>query len=145
MSNTPFTSIYPDDPNAIGLNGQPIGGPGVDTNQDWPGLPPGAVPDSRDITLAAATLGTAIWSPAADERLVIVSAYISSDAAGRVAIVEDQDVAGQRIAVQYVGANGGSAPNLVPAPYALSGPGVPVKVVSTVVGNVFVRVSGYTI
>ena len=139
----PFTTIYPDDPNApAGAGG--VGG-GSDINVDWPGLPPGATPESRDLTLAAATLGTVIWQPAADERLVIVSAYISSDAAGRVAIVEDADLQGQRIAAQYVGANGGSSPNLVPAPWPTSGPGVPIRVVSTVVGNVFVRVSGYRI
>lgn len=142
----PFTSLYPEDPNAPGGAGG-AGGGAADVNRDWPGLPPGASPDMRDLTLTVATgaAGTVIWQPAADERVVIVSAFISSDAAGRVAIVEDQDVQGQRIAVQFVGANGGSAPNLVPAPWPTAVPGAPIRVVSTVVGNLFVRVSGYIV
>jgi hypothetical protein len=138
-----FTSLYPDQAGGVDAQGNPVNAPEI--NVDWPGLPPGAVPDSRDITLTAATGagGTVLWAPAADERLVIVSAYISSDTAGRVAVVEDQDVQGNRIAVQYVGANGGSSPNLVPAPWPFGTPGTPVRVVSNIAGNVYVRVSGY--
>jgi len=140
----PFVSIYPDDPNAPrGAFGGDAGGPNV--NEEWPGLPPGTSPESIDLTLTAATPagGTVLWQPAADERLVVISAYISSDSAGRVAVVDDQDVDDQRVAVQYVGANGGSSPNLNPAPYTTKVPGAPLRVFSTVVGNVFIRVTGY--
>jgi hypothetical protein len=138
-----FTAIYPE-----GEATEAAGGPGTEVptvNEEWPGLPPGAEPIHRDLTLAAATTGTVIWQPGPNERAVVVSAFVSTDAAGRVAIVDDQDVQGKRIAVLRAAANGGASPNLVPAPYPTASPGTPVRVVSTVVGNVDVRVSGYTI
>jgi hypothetical protein len=74
---------------------------------------------------------------------VLASAFLSSDAAMRVAIVDDLDVQGQRPVDQLVAANGGSSPNLVPVPYAAKTPGSTFRVVSGGAGNVRVRVSGW--
>lgn len=139
----PFTDIYPD---GQGQAAARSGAAEAGLNVDFPGMPVGASPIHRDLDLAAATpaAGTVIWAPSApDKRIVLASAYISSGATGRVAIVDDADVQGQRPVNQELAANGGSSPNLVPVPYVAKSPGNALKVVSTVVGTVHVRVSGW--
>lgn len=136
----PFTSIYPDAP-AGGGGGTSGGGLGSG-NGLYPGMPEGATPFHRDVTITTATT-TDIWAPTGpDRRLVVASAFISSDTAMRVAIVAENDVQGSRIVDQYVGANGGSSPNLIPVPYPLQ-TGQRVRVVTAGAGNVPVRVSGW--
>lgn len=112
-------------------------------NEDYPGLPPGATPQKRDFTATAA--GTYdLWVPPADARIVVTSAFFSTDTAGRIALVDSLDIQGRRICVHYAPANGGASPNLVPAPYELSQVGGILRVVVAQAGNTFVRVSGYT-
>jgi hypothetical protein len=136
-----FSAIYPEGPETAAGAGADAGTV-VGTNLDFPGLPVGAVPDSRDATITAA--GTSVlWAPSSPTaHLVIESAFISTDVAGRIAIVADVDAQGSRIAVLYAGANGGASPNLTPAPYVCP-VGAPVRVVVAGTGNVFVRVTGY--
>jgi hypothetical protein len=111
-------------------------------NEDYPGLPPGATPEPHDITVTGP--GTFdLWTPPADGRAVVTSAFISTDTAGRIALVDDTDTAGRRIAVHYAPANGGASPNLVPAPYELKAAGGRVRLVVAQAGNTFARVSGY--
>lgn len=137
----PFSDIYPDGATAQAAR---QGAAEAGLNIDYPGMPAGASPIHRDVTLTAATTRTAVWTPSApSKRLVLASAFISSSAAGRVAIVDDQDAQGQRPVDQEIGANGGSSPNLVPVPYPSKTPGTPLCVVSTVVGTVRVRLSGW--
>lgn len=112
-------------------------------NPDWPGLPPNASPDHRDATITTATT-TTVWAPGPDESVVIVAAFLSTDTAGRIAIVADTDTAGNRIAVLYAAANGGASPNLVPAPF-VAPKGAPIRVVTAAAGNTFVRLTGYIV
>lgn len=142
MPNTPFVDVYPD---ATPAPTGPAPAGSASGNPDWPGLPADAHPESFDVTLVAASLGTIIVQPTMAQRFVVVSAFISTDVAGRIAIFDDLDIQGRRIAVHYAAANGGASPNLVPAPYPTATPGGPVRVACAGVGNVFVRVSGYFI
>lgn len=142
MANVPFTAIYPDGPagSAAAAAGGDLGGPGG--NLQYPGMPAGASPVHRDIVAAAA--GTYdVWDPGAGYRFVVASAFISASAAGRVALVDDVDVQGSRIADADFAANGGASPNLVPVPYPAKLAGNKVRVVTTVVGNTRIRVSGW--
>lgn len=140
-SGMPFTDLYPE--GAGGAGGGPGGAGGAaDVNVDWPGLPPGAVPVHRDRTFTAAGTYDLVVPPS-DKSFVLVSAYIATDVAGRIAIVDESDVEGSRYVVQYPAANGGSSPNLVPAPRQSASPGNRCRAVIVGVGNVFVRVSGY--
>lgn len=156
MPSTQFIDIYPDaqipatGPAAPGPIGALAGGVASAVanamqgsfNEDYPGLPPGATPDRRDLTVTAA--GTyALWTPPADRRIVVTSAFISTDTAGRIAIIDELDIQGRRIAVHYAAANGGASPNLVPAPYELGIAGGILRIVVAQAGNTFVRVSGY--
>lgn len=143
MANVPWTSIYPDGAGSEAAGGSAPGG-GPAGNDLYPGMPVGASPIHRDLLLPAAAT-TIIWQPGATRRFVLTSAFISSDTAGRVAIVDDVDVQGSRPVDQYIGANGGSSPNLVPVPYVGKNLGAPLRVVSTVAGNVRVRVSGWEV
>lgn len=139
----PFTNVYPDGPLAASARDDALA---AGLNVDFPGMPAGATPIHKDLTLSAATPagGTELWRPSApDKRLVLASAFISGSAAGRVAIVDDQDVQGQRPVDQDVAASGGSSPNLVPVPYVAKTAGAPLRVVSTIVGTTRVRVSGW--
>lgn len=141
-SSIPFGSIYPDGP-AGGGAGNAVSAAEAQVNPLYPGMPAGATPFHQDVSLTASTTGTAIWTPPTDKRFVVASAFISSDTAGRVAICDGADVAGQRIVVQRVGANGGSSPNLVPVPYVSAVAGQAVVVASNITGNVDIRVSGW--
>lgn len=141
MAGYQFVDIYPDA--AIAPTGPGSPGSAPATNEEYPGLPVGAVPDSFDVTVTTATT-TAVWTPPADRRVVVESVFISTDVAGRIAVVDDQDIQGRRIAVLYAAANGGASPNLVPAPYEAQSMGTPIRVVTAAAGNIFVRVTGYT-
>lgn len=143
MPNVPWTSIYPDGPGSAGA----VGLAGAETTADnplYPGMPAGAAPVHRDVTIAAAST-TALWSPAPGRKFVLVSAFISSDAAMRIALVDDTDTQGNRPVDQYVAANGGSSPNLIPVPYVSKGTGNSLRVVTSAAGNVKVRVSGWEV
>lgn len=156
MASTQFVDIYPDAPIpatgpqpsglagdiSSGLTGALAAALADALNADYPGLPPGATPEKRDITVTLA--GTYdLWVPPADARIVVTSAFISTDTAGRIAIVDETDTANRRVAVHYAAANGGASPNLVPAPYELLSAGGRVRVVVAQNGNTFIRVSGY--
>lgn len=153
---TQFVDIYPDaeipatGPAAGGLAGDLSTGLTAAVasalasalNENYPGLPPGSTPEPHDITVTVA--GTYdLWIPPADRRAVVTSAFISTDTAGRIALVDETDTAGRRIAVHYAAANGGASPNLVPAPYELKAVGGRLRVVVAQNGNTFIRISGY--
>lgn len=143
MPTVPFTAIYPDGPvGALGTSS--AGGAGGEANPAYPGLPAGASPIHRDVTITTAAT-TALWTPAPGRRFVLLSAFISTDTAMRVAIVDDVDVAGRRPVDGYFGANGGASPNLIPAPYVSTNPDNVARVVTAANGNVKVRVSGYEV
>jgi hypothetical protein len=141
MGDLQFVDIYPDA--RVAPTGPGQSGGGADVNTDYPGLPPGAVPEAYDKTITAAGT-TALWTPPADRRFVVLSAQISTDTAMRVMLVDDVDNEGRRIAGGYFAANGGMSPNLVPAPHEAQTTGAPVRVVTAGAGNVFVVVRGYT-
>jgi hypothetical protein len=136
----PFTNIYPDGP--AGGAGTSTPAASANVNAQFPGMPAGASPVHNDIAVSAA--GTVdLWAPPTNKRFVLASAFISSDTAMRVALVDGSDIQGSRIVDQYVAANGGSAPNLVPVPEPSSSPGQPLRLVTAGAGNVRVRVSGW--
>ena len=97
-----------------------------------------------DVFIAAAST-TAIWTPGAGRRCILASAFVSTDTAMRVAVVDDIDAQGQRPVDGYFGANGGASPNLVPVPYVSKNPGNSIRVVTAALGNVRVRVSGWEV
>jgi len=141
MPVVPWTAIYPDGPAGAAIAGG-ASAEALNENADYPGMPSGATPIHKDIQLTVA--GTSdIWIPNSDRRFVLISAFISSDAAGRVALVDDADTQNQRPVDQRLGVNGGSSPNLIPVPYVSKNVGNRLRVVSTVTGNVAVRVSGW--
>lgn len=138
MSSVAFSTIYPDGPvgsaAAAAIDGA--------ENSLYPGMPIGASPVHKDLVAAAA--GTYdLWDPGVGYRFVVASAFVSAGAAGRVAVVDDADVAGSRICDAEFAANGGATPNLVPVPYPGKLAGNKVRIVTTVVGNTRVRVSGW--
>lgn len=139
-SSIPFTDIYPDGPAAAAAAGGVALGP--DVNRDYPGIPAGAVPIHRDFVASAA--GTYdLWAPGAGARFVLVAATINVDAAGRVALVDDQDIVGRRIVDVELAANGGATPNMVPVPYPSVLAGNTLRLVTTAVGDTRVHVSGW--
>lgn len=142
MSNVPFSAIYPDKAGADG--GSAGGATGSSGNPLYPGMPEGATPIHRDKLITAAAT-TALWTPGAGRSFVLASAFVSSDTAMRVALVDDADLEGQRPVDQYVAANGGSSPNLVPVPYKSKNAGNALRIVTAAVGNVRVRVSGWEV
>lgn len=142
MPAIPFTAIYPNGPGSGGLA---VPGAPTETNPDYPGMPVGATPVSRDLTVAAAGTVT-IWTPGGpSRRFVLASAFLSTDTAMRVALVDDADVQGQRPVDGYFAANGGASPNLVPVPYPSRTAGASLKLVTAAPGNVKVRVSGWEV
>jgi hypothetical protein len=141
VSDLQFVDIYPDA--RVAPTGPGTGDGGADINVDYPGLPPGAVPDSFDKTITVAGT-TVLWTPPADRRVVVLSVQLSTDTAMRIMVVDDVDNEGRRIAGGWFAANGGMSPNLVPAPYEGQTAGAPIRVVTSGAGNVFVVVRGYT-
>lgn len=135
-----FTSIYPDGPGSEAAGGAAQAD--AAGNPLYPGMPAGATPVERDVSIAAA--GTwPVWTPSANKRFVLVSAFLSTDTAMRVALVDDQDVQGQRPVVARFGANGGASPNLLPAPYVGKSAGNVLRAVTSALGNVEVSVRGW--
>lgn len=143
MPAVPWTSIYPDGAGTAAAGGADAGFATPDANQQYPGMPLGASPVHRDVVIAAAGT-TAIWTPGAGSRFILASAFISTDTAMRVALVDDADIQGSRPVDGYFGANGGASPNLVPVPYPSKNVGNSLRVV-TAAGNVRVRVSGWEV
>ncbi len=143
MAGVPFTAIYPDGPGTEAAGG--AGGTAQELlNALYPGMPIGATPVHRDNVYAAA--GTyVLWQPSAGNRFVLTSAFLVVSAAGRVALVDDVDIPGSRPVDGDFAANGGATPNLVPVPYPSKTAGNPLRVVTTVVGNTRVRVSGWEV
>jgi hypothetical protein len=143
MAGIPFTAIYPDGPGTAAATGEAGTAFDAGGNPDYPGMPAGASPIHRDY--AASGAGTyAVWTPGAGRRFVLASAFISTDTANRVALVDGTDAAGSRIVDAYFAANGGASPNLVPVPYpsAVAGQSLALVVAG---GNVRVRVSGWEV
>lgn len=141
MPTVQFTDVYPDGPATVAAGGGSGGGSA--TNDLYPGMPVGATPIERDVTIAAAGT-TAVWTPSAvSKKIVLASAFVSTDTAMRVAIVDALDVQGQRPVDGYFGANGGASPNLVPVPYVVKAAGNVLYVVTAGAGNVKVRVQGW--
>jgi len=138
----PFVGIYPDgppgSPEAVAAAG------GATGNPDYPGMPAGAEPVHRDNVYTAA--GTyPLWVPPTGYRFVLASAMVVQSAAGRVALVDETDVAGNRPVDGDFAANGGATPNLVPVPYPSRIAGNRLQVVTAVAGNTRVRVSGWEV
>jgi len=142
MPSIPFTSIYPAGPGVDPATGEPTAG-GSAGNDLYPGMPVGASPVHKDVTIAAAAT-TTLWDPGPGLKFVLASAFISTDTAMRVALVDENDVVGSRPVDGYFGANGGASPNLVPVPYVSDLAGQRLRVVTAGAGNVKVRVSGWT-
>lgn len=143
MPSVPFTSIYPDGPAGSAAAGADGGGTSSG-NDAYPGMPAGATPVHRDVTITTATT-TALWTPQTGNRFVLASALVSTDTAQRVALVDETDVIGSRPVDAYFGANGGASPNLVPVPYAARAIGNTLRVVTSSAGNCKVRVSGWEV
>lgn len=138
----PFTAIYPDGP--VGSAAGGASGGGDVGNPLFPGMPAGATPIHRDVTITAAGT-TDLWVPQAGNRFILASAFISTDTAMRVALVDSLDTVNQRPVDGYFGANGGAAPNLIPVPYPSKAAGNVLRVVTAQNGNVKVRVSGWEV
>lgn len=158
MSGTiPWTAIYPDGPSSgrdgtvqVSVpGGGPLGGGGVSVlvdlprNAAYPGLPEGVQPRHVDLSVNGAGTWT-LWTPSSGRRIILTHVMISSDTAQRVAVVEDADVPGRRAVDGFVGASGGLAADLTPAPYVAS-PGMPLRLVVGTGGNVSVQASGYEV
>lgn len=142
MPAVQWSAIYPEGPGSAAAGGGATDSPGGADNPSYPGMPVGAQPIERDIVVA--TAGTfAVWTPQANKKFVLVSAFLSTDTAQRLALVDGLDVQGQRPVAGYFGANGGATPNLVPAPYPSKSAGQPLYLVTAAVGNTAVRVSGW--
>jgi hypothetical protein len=142
MTNVAFTDIYPDGPGTLAAGG--IAGAGQEFNPDYPGMPVGAVPMHRDFVATAA--GTYdLWTPPAGYRWVLANASVAASAGGRVALVDNADVAGARIEDADLAANGGALPNFVPVPWPSLTAGNVLRLVTTVAGNTRVRVSGWQV
>lgn len=153
----PWEAIYPDAPGAAGgrdgsvqVSVPGVGGAGgvsvlVDLpgSAQYPGLPEGAQPKHVDLSVSGA--GTYdLWVPSSGRRVILTHAMISSDTAQRVAIVEDADIPGRRAVDGYVGASGGLAADLTPAPYVCS-VGQPLRLVVGTGGKVTVTATGYEV
>lgn len=143
MPSLPFTSIYPDGPGSDAAAGGD-GSLGSSGNPLYPGMPEGAIPIHRDTAITTATT-TDLWTPGPGRRFVLVSAFISTDTAQRVALVDENDTTGSRIVDGYFGANGGASPNLVPVPRVAAVAGNRLRVVTAAAGNCRVRVSGWEV
>lgn len=142
MSGVPFTNIYPTGPGVDPATGEVSTG-APEANELYPGMPVGSSPIHKDVTITAAAT-TTLWDPGPGLKFVLASAFISTDTAMRVALVDETDVQGSRPVDGYFGANGGASPNLVPVPYASKLAGQRLRVVTGAAGNVKVRVSGWT-
>lgn len=142
MPAVPFSAIYPDGPNTQAAGGPvPTGAGGAD-NPLFPGMPAGATPIDRDITIVAA--GTyVLWQPAAGRKFVLTRAMVSTDTPMRIALIDQNDQQGARPVDGYFGANGGATPNLVPVPYVSQNAGNALQVVTSALGNVKVAISGW--
>lgn len=140
-SGVQFSDIYPVTAAAAAASGDTQAAPTV--NDDFPGMPVGATPVHKDVTIAAAGT-TTLWDPGAGTVFVLASAFLSTDTAMRVALVDESDIQGNRPVDGYFGANGGASPNLVPVPYQSKLAGNRLRVVTGGAGNVKVRVSGWT-
>jgi hypothetical protein len=144
MSGIEFNAIYPMSAAAAAASGDPAAIAAAAAGNDlFPGMPVGASPVHRDVTIAAAGTYT-LWDPGPGLEFVLASAFISTDTAMRVAIVDESDIQGNRPVDGYFGANGGASPNLVPVPYTAKLAGNRLRVVTGALGNVKVRVSGWT-
>lgn len=136
-----WTGVYPDGPGtdaATGGAGSSDGG----GNPDYPGMPIGATPLERDVTIATATT-TDLWTPGVGRKFILASVFLSTDTAMRIAVIDEQDIQGNRPVDGYFAANGGASPNMVPVPYVSKASGNRIRVVTGAVGNVKVRVSGW--
>lgn len=143
MPSLPWTSIYPDGQASLAAGGQPAA-PGEENAGPFPDLPAGAMPFDRDLTIAAAST-TTIFDPGVGQKAYLVSAFVSTDTAMRVAIIDENDVQNSRPVDGYFAGNGGASPNLVPKWYESKVAGNRLRVVTAGAGNVKVRVSGFTL
>jgi hypothetical protein len=140
MSAIPWTAIYPDGPPASGTSSE--GGGAGSGNPAYPGLPEGATPRHVDVAVSGAGTWT-LWQPAPGRRVVLLHVLVSADTAQRVAVVEGADVPGKRAMEAYVGASGGAAADLTPAPY-VAATDAPLLLV-TAGGNVVAQATGYEV
>jgi hypothetical protein len=141
-SGIPFTNIYPDGPATGG--GTSVAAGDAQLNAQYPGMPAGASPIHKDVTIAAAAT-TALWTPSAGMKFILTGAFVSTDTAMRIALVDDSDIPGSRPVDGFFAANGGASPNLVPVPYPSKNAGNVLRVVTGAAGNVKVRVSGWEV
>lgn len=144
MPTIPFTSIYPLSAAEAAAAGIDAGAAVAAGNELYPGMPVGASPVHKDLTVAAAGTVT-VWDPGPGSTFVLASAFVSTDTAMRVALVDENDVQGSRPVDAYFGANGGASPNLVPVPYLSKTAGNRLRLVTSAAGNVKVRVSGWVV
>lgn len=101
--------------------------------------PPGATTFHADVVIVGAAT-TTLYTPTSGARFVLTSIVISTDAPGRVAIVDDADTAGSRLPGGYFAANGGLA---LTGEWPSAAADNVAKVVTDGAGNTFVTVEGY--
>jgi hypothetical protein len=143
MAVVQFTDVYPDGPGTAAAGGSGGAAPPL-INPEYPGMPVGATPVHKDVTVTVA--GTvALWTPTVGTRFVLASAFVTTDTAMRVALVDDIDVQNQRPVNGDFGAAGGASPNLVPVPYPAKSVGNVLRLVTSANGTVRVRVSGWEV
>ena len=143
MPQIPWTAIYPDGPGTVAAGGDSFAG-GAGNPGPYPDLPAGAIPFDRDLTVAAAST-TTIFDPGVGQKFFLVSAFVSTDTAMRVAVIDETDTQNSRPVDGYFAANGGASPNLVPKWYESKLAGNRLRLVTAGAGNVKVRVSGFTL
>lgn len=139
MAGIPFSNIYPDGPGSEAAGGLAAVDAG---NPQYPGMPAGASPIEKDQTYTAAGTYT-LWAPSSGMKFVLAKALISTDTAGRVALVDGADIPGSRPVDGTWGANGGVSDNGVPVPYVSRTVGNPLLAVVVPVGVVKVSVRGW--
>src|SRR6266568_2807677 len=132
MAVVQFTDVYPDGPGSAAAGGAGVAGP--EFNAQYPGMPVGATPVHKDIVIAVAGI-VALWTPTVGNRFILASAFVTTDTAMRVALVDDVDAQNQRPVDGLFGASGGASPNLVPVPYPAKSIGNVLRVVTSANGN----------
>ena len=106
----------------------------------------GNQPFHADITVAASGSGSsAITTPAVGYRYVITSVFASGDAAGRLAVVDGTDTAGQRVLVAPNNPAGGSVARFLGDPdgYVQTAEHQALVLVYGAAGNYFAAIDGY--
>jgi hypothetical protein len=96
----------------------------------------------HDLTSSTTALA-AIWTPATGSRAVITGVFVSTDTAGRVAVVDGTDVAGARILSAYLPTNGSAGRAFALGPFVSGAVNRVISLVYAGGGVAFVAVDGW--